>query len=147
MPVSPAQEAQHLLALHGRDQLQKSLDTISHQFSVIQTRTQLLLTLATLSLTITGFSGPKIAASNVVSRYCMVLGLVLVLVSTVIILLGTLRIRWITQFIETTPEATLVAIITYRNQKTRLFLIELAILVFGLTFYVASVVGYLMLGE
>ena len=53
---------------------------------------------------------------------------------------------WTTQIIGADARETLSRIISYRNQKTRLYFLELSLLVIGLTSYVASVVTYLMEG-
>ncbi|MGB6123202.1 MAG: hypothetical protein WBG80_14940, partial [Bacteroidota bacterium] len=111
-----------------------------------QARSHLLLTLGTLALTITGFSGPKIAQTNLFARYSMAFGIVFVLSALVILLLGSLRIRWTTQIMGSDARETLSRIIRYRNQKTRLYFLELTLLVIGLTSYVASIVTYLMVG-
>ena len=89
-------EARHLLILGG--DLQGALNLLLQQFSVLQTRAQLLLTVATIALTITGFSGPRIAAAGAFQRYAMAGGLAFVLASMLFIIGGSLRIRWVTQF-------------------------------------------------
>lgn len=97
-PLSPPDEADYLLELYeGR--LAPCLEFLKQHFNVIQARSQLLLTICTLALTITGFSGPKIAQTNMFARYSMVAGIVFVLATMVILLLGGLRIRWVTQVI------------------------------------------------
>lgn len=144
-PLSPEKEAkvlreryENLAACHG---------IIARQFDVLQTRTHMMLTLATLTLTITGFSGPKIAASCLFSRYTMVMGLVCVLVSIIVTLMGTLRIRWLTQLgVKDGAGDVLAGMIAYRNRKTRLFRVELIFLVVGLTLYVSSVVAFMLVG-
>jgi hypothetical protein len=143
--VTPQEEADHLLALFGGE-LARCIEFIRHQFDVIQARSHLLLTLGTLALTITGFSGAKIAQTGLFARYSMAFGIVFVLSALIILLLGGLRIRWTTQIIGNDPQETLSRIIRYRNQKTRLYFVELTLLVIGLTSYVASVVSYLMEG-
>ena len=130
----------------GERPLGETMEFMRHHFDVIQARSQLLLTLATLALTITGFSGPKIAQTNLFARYSMALGIVFVLSAVVILLLGGLRIRWTTQFLGDDARETLIRIIRYRNHKTRLYFVELGLLVIGLTAYVASVVTYLLYG-
>lgn len=142
--MTPEKEAQALLSRFSN--LTTCQQVITHQFDVLQSRTHMMLTLATLTLTITGFSGPKIAASNVVSQYAMVFGLVFVLSAVVVTLAGTLRIRWLTQIGTGEPEQVLCDMIAYRNLKTRLFRIELTLLVVGLTLYVVSVVTYMLVG-
>jgi hypothetical protein len=143
--VTPQEEADHLLALFSGE-LARCIEFIRHHFDVIQARSHLLLTLGTLALTITGFSGPKIAQTGLFARYSMAFGIVFVLSALIILLLGGLRIRWTTQIIGNDPRETLSKIIRYRNQKTRLYFVELTLLVIGLTSYVASVVAYLMKG-
>ena len=142
--MNPDEEARSLLARFS--ELTVCQQVITHQFDVLQSRSHMMLTLATLTLTITGFSGPKIAASKVVSQYAMILGLVFVLAAVVVTLAGTLRIRWLTQVGQGDAEAVIRDMIVYRNQKTRLFRIELTLLVLGLTFYVLSVITYMLVG-
>jgi hypothetical protein len=143
--VDPESEADRLAIIYQGDAgFSKSLDIIRHQFDVIQARSQLLLTVGTLALTITGFSGPAIARSGAFARYSMAIGIVFVLAAIVVLLSGGLRIHWITQFQSTDHRQILIDIIRYRDQKTRLYMIELSLLVIGLSFYVASVVAYLL---
>lgn len=142
--LNPEVEAAEILHING--DMAKCHDLLARQFGVIQSRSQLLLTLATVTLTITGFSGPKIAASSAFSKYAMTLGILLVLVSLLVLLLGSLRIHWTTQFRGESPAATLVSIIRYRNSKTYLFKFELGFLVAGLSAYVASVLVFFLCG-
>jgi len=74
----------------------------------------------------------------------MAAGIVFVLAALLVVLRNGLRIRWITQFTETEPEAILASIIRYRDAKTVIYGRTLALLLIGLTFYVASVVTYLI---
>lgn len=140
-------EAEHLYKINGGPGcLPKCLDVIRHQFTVIQGRTQLLLTLATITLTITGFSGPKIAQTNFLARYSMAAGIAFVLLALVMVLLGSMRVRWVTQFIGQDDIDTLVAILKHRNLKVLLFECELTLLIIGLSLYVISVITYLLHG-
>jgi len=143
--IEPGEEADYLLDLY-EGKLSACLEFLKQHFNVLQARSQLLLTICTLALTITGFSGPQIVQTNLFARYSMVLGIVFVLAAMVILLLGGLRIRWVTQMIGDTPQTTLSSIIRYRNRKARLYFAELTLLVVGLTSYVASVVTFLLFG-
>ncbi len=140
-------EAAQLLATQGDRGLKGAIDVLMQQFQVLQTRAQIMLTITTLALTITGFSGPKIAAAGVFARVSMVLGILLVLVSTLLILGGSLRIQWVTQFKAADDHALITGILRYRNRKTQLFFAEICFLVAGLTCYVASVIAYFIVGE
>lgn len=141
-PLSPEAEADALLAMHdGR--LAPAMAVVSSHFAVIQGRSQLLLTLATITLTITGFSGPRIAASGLAARWCMGCGLVLVLAGLLVLLAG-LRIRWSTQFAGPSPRESLAATIRYRNGKTRGYLAHMLLIGTGIAFYVAAVIAFLV---
>ncbi len=143
--LAASEEAQRLLEMYGgASGLPACLTLISSQFAVIQTRSQLLLTLSTLTLTITGFSGPKIAESGAFERGAMVVGIALVLASTVAILLGGLRVQWVTQISGPSPQETLTSILEYRNNKTALYRFEMLLIVLGLSSYVSSVIAYLL---
>jgi hypothetical protein len=145
--LPPEEEADQLLRLHaGPDRMGQCFTFLHNQFNVLQARFQLLLTLSTLALTITGFSGPKIAQTNLFARYSMVVGIVLVLGATVALLVGGLRIQWISQFTDTDERNILAQIIRYRNTKTVVYVWVLTLLVLGLAGYVTSVVTYLMYG-
>lgn len=140
----PASEARSMLQTSGS--LGECLKIISQQFVVLQTRSQLLLTLATIVLTITGFSGPRIAASGMFARVAMAVGLLLTLVAVLMLLLN-LRIRWLTQFQGTDPQQVLTDIIVYREGKRRAYLTIITVLMAGLASYVAAVIAFLITGE
>lgn len=144
---TPESEARQLLAQQGERGIRGAIDTLMQQFQVLQTRAQIMLTITTLALTITGFSGPKIAAAGLYARTSMILGILLVLASTLLILGGSLRIQWVTQFKADDDQSLVVSILRYRNAKTRLFFAEICLLVAGLACYVSSVVAYFIVGE
>lgn len=143
-PPEPASEARHMLQTHGG--MGDCLKIISQQFVVLQTRSQLLLTLATIVMTITGFSGPRIAASGSFARGAMAFGLLLTLIAVLMLLLN-LRIRWLTQFQGTDPQQILTDIVAYREGKRRAYLWIITILMGGLASYVAAVITFLITGE
>ena len=140
----PAQlaEARRLLDVHHGDAA-RTYDVVRQQFLVLQQRSQLLLTLATITLTITGFSGPKMVQSGGFTRWGMAVGLTLVLAS-MLVLLGGLRVKWLSQFDAGSPEATLAEAIAYRDRKTTHFQAEIALLAAGLACYVAAIIAYLL---
>jgi hypothetical protein len=142
--LSTEEEARLLLSQKpGNDSFSYALGIVQGQFAVIQSRFQFLITLSALALTITGFSGPKIAASNDFSRYTMAIGLVFVLLTT-LLLLGSLQLKWVTQISGETPQKSIEAMLRSRDHKTQLFGIKLILLAIGLSFYVVSVVYYFL---
>ena len=143
--LSTEEEARQLLSQKPESEaFSYALAIVRGQFAVIQSRYQFLITLSALALTITGFSGPKIAASNNFSRYCMAIGLLFVLLTTILMLGSSLQLKWVTQIGGENPQKTIEAILRYRDKKTKLFAVKLVLLAIGLSFYVASVVYYFL---
>lgn len=142
--LTPREEAKDILKTFK--EFSKSYSIITSQLNLLQTRHQMMLTLGTLTLTITGFSGPKMAASNVISKYGMIFGIFWVLLSIVAILLSTVNLVWVTQFHGETDEDTLTLLVERRNLRTKMFYMQLIMLVVGLTSYVVAVIAYLYLG-
>ena len=143
--LNAREEAAALLEYHrGETRMAACIGLLSQQFQVIQTRSQLLLSLSALVLTITGFSGPKIAATNLAARLLMVGGISLTLISIIMLLLQGLTVRWSTQIRGATEIETLQLIIENRNKKTTWYFAALILLIFGLGSYVASVVVFLL---
>lgn len=140
---TPEQELDYLLEIHGKENYSKVFDVIVKQFDVLQSRAQLLLGLVTISLTITGFSGPKIAASNTFSKVGIAVGLLFILISAVLMLMGPLQLRWGTRRCKDTIHDSLVHLIVRRNERTKKYHQASAFLIAGLTGYVGSVVGFL----
>ncbi|MCP4202340.1 MAG: hypothetical protein GY769_10440 [bacterium] len=142
-PQSPEAELLYLLEIHGKKNYSKVFDVLVKQFDVLQSRAQLLLGLVTISLTITGFSGPKIAASSTFSKVSISYGLAFILVSAVLMLMGPLQLRWGTHRCKDTISDSLIHLIIRRNERTRKYHVASALLIVGLTGYVGSVIGYL----
>lgn len=140
--LSPSEELAYLKELYGEDRA-KILTSITNAYDVLQQRSSLLLSLVAVVLTITGFSGPTIAASGFFSKICIGYGLSFVLISALIVLAGPLQLRWATQWRAETLDDSLVQLIARRNARTRKYHLAFALLCVGLTGYVGSVIGYL----
>ena len=92
--LEPSEELNHLKAIHGEDQTGKLYTLMSDSLHILQIRSGMLLSLITITLTISGFSGPQIAKSSLVARLSIVFGLGLVLLSALILMTGPLRLNW-----------------------------------------------------
>lgn len=145
-PATPEQEAQRLLDIHGGPEtgLPAILKVLGDQFTVIHTRTQMLLTLGTITLTITGFSGFRIKEAGVVAQVSMAVGLAFVVVALAMILLVSLRVRWVTQFCVRDSLDHVLQIIRYRNWRTRMYLVELSLLLIGMSTYSVSLLIFVL---
>ncbi|QHI70610.1 hypothetical protein [Tichowtungia aerotolerans] len=136
------EELEFLEEIHGGD-LSKVFGYLRESFTLLQTRSQMLLGLATICLTITGFSGPRMAAASPYSRVFIGAGLCFVLFSVVCMVCGPLNLRWITAWKGEDVRSTLVAHLNRRNFKTWLYKTAMVLLLAGLTCYLGSVLCYL----
>ena len=116
--LTPSEEARQILQDHQGD-YPAGLKVITEQFTKLQNRSQILLTVGTIALTVTGFSGSKIAATGMIPRLLIVSGLAFVLSGIIVLLAQTLSLKWATQIRLSTQEQTLEAILTHRNKKTQ----------------------------
>lgn len=142
--LDPREEAATLLEYNKGDRcMAASMAVLAQQFQVIQTRSQLLLSVAALVLTITGFSGPKIASTNSATRMLMICGIVLDVISIGVLLIQSLSVRWSTQIRGASDLETLELVILNRNKKTTHYFIALVLLVLALASYIGSVALFL----
>jgi hypothetical protein len=143
MNVTRQQEAEHLLALYDGNAVH-IMSRIESQLGILATRAQTLLSLAGITITVTGFSGTTIARSGPWAARALVLGLILVLVSATQTMWGILRVRWTTHL---APCALLHAVdhaLTMRDQKTEVYSRALLLLIIGLGLYVSSIAMLLL---
>jgi hypothetical protein len=142
--LSLQQEVKNLRRIYGSER--DILGRLTDSFTVIQSRAQLLLSLIALCLTITGFSGPKIAAANDFSRYAIVFGLFFVLLSALLLLSGPLQLRWVTQYQAETDDETISCLLQRRNSRSQRYHLASLSLIVGLGGYVGSVICFLLNG-
>jgi hypothetical protein len=144
--LTPDQELDFLKQIYGSDRSDKLIEILTDSFNVLQNRAQMLLSLITITLTITGFSGPRIAESSLVARISIAFGLAFVLISALILRAGPLRINWCTRSKSVDIDQTLVKLIIQRNTRTNRYHLASITLVIGLIGYVSSVISFLISG-
>ncbi len=140
----PEEELEYLFEVHGENNVSKLYDILIRSSSVLHNRSQLLLSLATICLTISGFSGPKIAATGFFTRGCLAFGLSFILLSVFVIITGPLHLRWGTQRRAGTLRDSLIYLIQQRNIRTQKYHISVVFLILGLSGFVGSVIGYIL---
>jgi hypothetical protein len=138
---TPEEEVCFMRQVLGIEREEALLDRVIDNFNVLQARSAMLLSLVTLCLTISGFSGHRIAASGPVPAALLSVGLALVVVSAVLLMLGPMQLRWATRRrCGESLDELLAALIHLRNKRTRRYHIAVLILILGLSAYVGSVV-------
>jgi hypothetical protein len=133
-----ADEIAHLLKLYDH-RAEPIMARLEGQLSILATRAQTLLSLAGLTITVTGFSGASIARSGTVAMWLCVSGLITVLISAAMTILGILRVEWTTQMKPCELPEAIDHALALRDAKTRAFSRALVVLVLGLGLYVSSV--------
>ncbi len=141
--LNPVEELAYLKEIHGNAHDKLFTVLISH-YDVLQNRSQMLLSLIAICLTITGFSGPSIAASGPWAQMLLAIGLTFVLSAALLLLMGPLRLRWGTQRRLDTLDASLIALIQRRNSRTRKYHVASIVLVIGLAAYIGSLLTFIV---
>lgn len=138
---TPEQEFDHITALYGREK--EVLELIKSNLQILQTRSQTILGLCTICLTITGFSGPRIAESGKAAAASIVGGLFFIVAATFFLVSGPLRLQWITRTWAGNWKSTALLLLERRNKRTRLFTVSSFCLIVGMGLYMTGLGLYL----
>ena len=131
------EEANKILSLTNNDLL-KALELLEKQLNTLHLRAQVLMSLAGIVVTVTGFSGRLIAATSLTSQILIVTGLSTVLTSAVWVFSQVMGIKWVTSNLTENFAQSLEKIIERRNRKTRAYARGGIILCVGLLFYAVA---------
>jgi hypothetical protein len=143
MSDDESSEARRILALCGGDALQ-AFQIVQMQITTLATRTQAILGLSGIVITVTGFSGRSIALISPIARTTIVAGLLIVLAAAAVGVAGVLRLRWTTQEIADSPLATVQRLIVIRDGKERYLSAALMMFVVGFALYCFAVAQLLL---
>ena len=132
--MTAKEEANNILSLTKNDLL-KALELLEKQLNTLHLRAQVLMSLAGIVLTVTGFSGRLIAATSLISQILVIFGLATVLTSAVWVFSQVMGIKWVTTGFSRNATESLEKIIERRNRKTRAYTLGGIILCVGLLFY------------
>ncbi|MEW5738672.1 MAG: hypothetical protein AB1938_07075 [Myxococcota bacterium] len=136
--VDARDEVRRIIAFSNGDKA-RAFDVVEKQLSVLVLRTQVLLSLSGIVVTVTGFSGRTIAQTSEVARALIAVGIVVVLLSAGVAIGGVLRLKWLTQELGDDLEATLVRMLELRNSKAKFLSVALVAFVVGFGCYVAAI--------
>ncbi len=115
------------------------MQRLEAQMNVLHGRTQVLLTLCGVVVTVTGFSGRIIAGTSLLAKVSIITGLALVLAAAAVGVFGVLPVKWLTQQPGHDPRGWLLNVLAYRDRKTGAYRWATALLLLGLAVYVASI--------
>ena len=136
--MAAADEVKRIMALTKGDQ-GKAYELVQSQLSVLVLRTQVMLSLSGIVITVTGFSGRTIAQTSEVARLLVAAGILIVLCAAGAAIWGVLRLRWLTQEITDDVEQTLVRMLDIRDEKSRYLAVALVLFVAGFACYCIAI--------
>ncbi len=137
-PPDPKLEAKTILGLK-KNELMAALEVVQQQLNVLYTRAQVLLSLAGVVVTITGFSGRLIAGTSPLAQSFLIAGLFVSLSSAIWVFLKVMRVRWVTIMACNNLETALEQALVHRNRKTSAYSTGGFILCLGLLLYCISI--------
>ena len=140
------EEARLLLALCQGDAL-RAFSLVQSQLGVLVLRTQVMLSLSGIVITVTGFSGRAIAQTGLVARASIAAGLFVVLLAAAVAIGGVLRLRWLTQLLHDDPQVMITRALAIRQQKGRYLSLALALFVVGFGLYCFAIAQLLLAAE
>lgn len=138
-----ADEARRIANLVGDDH-RAAYDLIERQLGVLVMRTQVLLSLSGIVITVTGFSGRAIAQSGAAARYSIVVGILVVLSAALTAIGGVLRLRWLSQILGDDLPATVERGLALRDQKSRWLAAALTLFGIGFAAYCVAIAQLLL---
>jgi hypothetical protein len=141
--ASARDEAERIYKLVGGDTL-KAYEMVERQLSVLVLRTQVMLSLSGIVVTVTGFSGRAIAQTSNLARYSIAAGIMVVLSSAAVAIWGVLRLHWLTQAIEEDTIAMLTKGIEIRDAKSLYLRMALVLFVCGFSLYCFAIAQLLL---
>ena len=120
------------------------MDACREDENLLVLRTQVLLSLSGIVITVTGFSGRAIAQTGDLARVLISAGILIVLSAALTAIGGVLKLRWLTQDIADDPLTTVTRALALRDAKSRS--LGVAMILFGIGFacYCAAIAQLLM---
>jgi hypothetical protein len=140
------QEAEQILKLSRGDE-QRAYDMVERQLSVLVLRTQVMLSLSGIVITVTGFSGRAIAETSNLARWSIASGIMIVLLSAAAAIWGVLRLSWLTQTIDEDALTMLTRGVEIRNAKSRFLRASLILFIAGFSLYCFAIAQLLIAAQ
>lgn len=136
--MAVADEVKRIIALTQGDAV-RAYQLVQDQLSVLVLRTQVMLSLSGIVITVTGFSGKAIAQTSELARVLVASGILIVLAAAAVAIGGVLRLRWLTQELTDDFEQTLVRMLSMRDQKSKYLTAALVLFVVGFACYCVAI--------
>lgn len=137
---SEAREIESIIANFGGEESPERLYALLHdQLSLIYGRATSLVQIASVVITVTGFSGRIIADTNKLAQALIIGGVTLVALAAAVAFAFVLPVRWITLSMHRPVREWMLLAIRRRDLKVRAIKAATGILILGMAFYIAAV--------
>lgn len=143
MATTPPDEATRIVALCDGNH-RAAFEIIERQLNVMVMRTQVLLSLSGIVITVTGFSGKAIAQTSDLARGCIASGILVVLAAALVAIGGVLRLRWLTLAIGDSVEDTVARGLAFRDVKARSLRWAMLLFAIGFSLYCVAIAQLLI---
>jgi hypothetical protein len=131
-------EIARILTLAG-DGEARAVGLVERQLNVLVLRTQVMLSLSGIVVTVTGFSGRAIAQTSALARMLIAAGILIVLSAAGTAIGGVLRLRWLTQIEGPDLRARLERMLAERDRKSRFLAAALGLFLVGFGCYCVAI--------
>lgn len=138
-----SEEIERILKLTNSD-TERAFGLVERQLSVLVLRTQVMLSLSGIVITVTGFSGKAIAQTNELARALVSAGILIVLAAAATAIGGVLRLKWLTQELGEDLHKTLDRMLQVRDEKSRFLSAALVLFIVGFSCYCIAIAQMLM---
>ena len=135
--VTHEEEMRHLMDMYEGNAA-PIMSALSSQFDTLAGRSQTLLSLVGLIVSVTSVGGMNIAKSGKTAAILLLVALLAVIFSGSLSIIGILKVKWTTQMAPAPLEEAICIVLIRRDAKTRIYLGALSLLVAGLTLYVGA---------
>lgn len=138
MPLNQADEARHLARVF--DGRPDALVTyLSSQLGVLKSQSQMLMGLAGLVVTVTGFSGHNMVRGGPASTIAMFVGIAGIMAAVLVTLRVSARLRWVSRDLDDNLEVTALAVVRRRDEQSTALGRARVLVSLGLGAYLLSV--------
>lgn len=138
-----SEEIDRILKLTGSD-TERAFGLVERQLSVLVLRTQVMLSLSGIVITVTGFSGKAIAQTNELARTLVSAGILIVLAAAATAIGGVLRLKWLTQELGEDLRQTLDRMLRVRDEKSKFLSAALVLFIVGFSCYCVAIAQMLI---
>ncbi len=138
-----SEEIDRILKLTNSD-TERAFGLVERQLSVLVLRTQVMLSLSGIVITVTGFSGKAIAQTNELARTLVSAGILIVLAAAATAIGGVLRLKWLTQELGEDLRQTLDRMLQVRDEKSKFLSAALVLFIVGFSCYCIAIAQMLM---